>query len=97
MSEMLLDMGLLDLGGGGETGAERMATEREASLALRQVAAQAGGERAFLDEPDNMLVGQPPARNPTTLAGNRPKEGAMTDAAEPHPGFQQGNRAGVRS
>ena len=92
---MLLDVGLLDLGGGGEAGAQRMAAEREPPLALGKVAAQAGGERACLDEPDDVLVGQPLPRNPAVLARDRPEQGTMADAAEPQPGFEEGDRAGV--
>ena len=73
VAEMLLDVRLLDLGRGGEAGAQRVAAEREASLALGKVAAQACGERAFLDQPDDVLVGQSLPRNPAVLASDRPK------------------------
>ena len=36
VTEMFLDVGFLDLGGGGEAGAQRMAAEREPPLALGQ-------------------------------------------------------------
>ena len=88
-------MGFLDLGGGGKAGAQRVAAEREAPLALAKVATEAGGECACLDEPDDMLVGQPLPRNPAILARDRPEEGTMADAAEPQPGFEKGDRAGV--
>ena len=95
VAEMLLDVGLLDLGRGGEAGAERMAAERQPPLALGQVAAQAGGEGAFLDETDDVLVGQPRPRNPAVLPSDRPEQGTMADAAEPHPSFEESDRAGV--
>jgi hypothetical protein len=72
---MFLNVGFLDLGGGGEPGAERMAAEREPALALGKVAPEAGSERAFLDEPDDVLVGQPRPRNPAVLARDRPEQG----------------------
>src|ERR1700733_5045128 len=56
VAEMLLDMGLLDLGRGSQAGAERMAAEREPPLALHQVPAQAGGERASFHQSDDVLV-----------------------------------------
>ena len=73
VAEVFLDMGLFDLGGGGETGAERMAAEGEPPFALGQVAAQAGREGACLHQPDDVLVGQPLRRNPAILAGDRPE------------------------
>ena len=76
-------------------GAQRVAAEREAPLALGQGAPQAGGKGAFLDQPDDMLVGQPRPRNPAVLTPDRPEQGSMADAAEPHPGFEEGDRAGV--
>src|SRR5580704_5098053 len=92
---MLLDVSLLDLGGGGETRAQRVAAEGEPPFALGKVAAQAGGEGACLDEPDDVLVGQPRPGNSAVLARDRPEQGTLADAAEPQPGFQQGDRAGV--
>ncbi len=55
---MALDMGFLDLRRGGETGAQRMAGKRQASFALRKIAANAGGERGFLHQTSDMLVGE---------------------------------------
>src|SRR3984957_20779475 len=94
---MFLNVTLLDLSGGGEAGAQRMAAEGEPPLALGKVAAQAGGEGAFLDETDDVLVGQPRPRNPAVLPSDRPEEGTMGDAAEPHPSFEERDRAGVGS
>ena len=48
VAEMPLDVGFLDLRGGREAGAQRMAAEGEPPLALGQVAPQAGGESACL-------------------------------------------------
>jgi hypothetical protein len=45
VTEVLLHMRLFDLGGRGETSAQRMAAEREAPLALGQVAAQGAPNR----------------------------------------------------
>ena len=95
VAEMLLNVGFLDLSGGGEAGAQRVAAEREAPLALGKVATKAGGQRACLDEPHDVLVGQPLPRNPAVLARDRPEEGTMADAAEPQPGFEESDRAGV--
>ena len=95
VAEMLLNVSLLNLGGGGEAGAQRVAAERQATLAFGKIAAQARGERACLDKPDDVLVGQPLPRNPAVLARDRPKEGTMADAAEPQPGLEEGDRAGV--
>ena len=95
VAEMFLNVGFLDLGGGGEAGAQRVASEREPPLALGQIATEAGGERACLDEPDDVLVGQPRPGNPAVLAGDRAEDGTMADAAKPQPGFEKSDRAGV--
>ena len=52
-------------------------------LALGKVAAQAGGEGAFLDENRTtcLSVSRAP-RNPAVLPSDRPEEGTMADAAE---------------
>ena len=44
---MTLDMGFLDLRGGSETGAQRMAREGESPLTRRKIAANAGRARGF--------------------------------------------------
>ena len=88
-------MGFLDLGRGGEAGAQRVAAEREAPLALGKVATKAGGERACLDEADDMLVGQPRPGNPAVLTRHWPEERTMADLAEPQPSLEKGDRAGV--
>ena len=77
VAQMLLNVGLLDLGRGGEAGAQRMAAEREPPLALAKVAAKAGGQGACLDEPHDVLVGQPLPRDPAVLASDWTEEGTM--------------------
>ena len=73
---MLLHMRLLDLRRGGEAGAQRMAAEGEPSFALGQIAANAGGERGFLHQTGDMLVGQPLGGDAAVLARDRPKQRA---------------------
>src|SRR3984957_160991 len=97
VAEMLLDMGLLDRGRGGQAGAQRMATEGDPPLALRQVPAQAGGERAGLHQADDMLVREPLRSDATVLARHGPKQGAAGNQPEPQPGLEQGDRTGLRS
>src|ERR1700733_12472147 len=92
---MVLDLGLLNLGGGGEGRAERMPAEREPSLALGKIAPEAGGEGARLHQPDDVLVREALRSAPAVLARDRPEQGTMADAAEPHPGFEERDRAGV--
>ena len=95
VAEVLLHVGLLDLGGRGEAGAQRMAAEGEPPLALGQVAAQAGGERASLDQADDVLVRQAFGSDPAVLARYGPEQGPAGDPPEPQPGLEQGDRAGV--
>ena len=59
VAEVFLHMRLFDLGGRGQTGAQRMAAEGEPPFALGQIAAQPGGERACLNQADDMLVREP--------------------------------------
>ena len=42
-----------------------------------------------------MLVGQPLRRHAAILARNRAEHGAVADPPEPHPGFEQGDGAGL--
>ena len=50
VAELLLDVALVDLGRGGEAGAQRVAGEKGRALGLGQVAAQAGGGGGALDQ-----------------------------------------------
>src|ERR1700722_9720539 len=97
VAEMLLDMGLLDLGRGGQAGAQRMTAEGDPPLALRQVPAQAGGERARLHQADDMLVREPLRSDAAVLARHGAEQGAAGDPPEPQPGLEQGDRTGLRS
>ncbi len=51
MAELLLHLALVDLGRGGEAGAQRMPGELFLPLAFGQIAAHPGGHRGSLDEP----------------------------------------------
>ena len=59
VAELLLDVALIDLGRGGEAGAQRMSGEFLAPLAFGEIAADAGGKRGALDQPGDVPVGQP--------------------------------------
>ena len=59
VAELLLHIALVDLGRGGEAGAQRMPGELPFPLSLGQVAAHAGGERGVFDQSGDVFVGQP--------------------------------------
>ena len=74
VAELLLHPALVDLGGGGEAGAQRMAGEFSRPLAFRKIAAHPGGERGAFDQPGDVLVRE-------TLGADR----LADDAAEQRP------------
>ena len=59
MAELLLHIALVDLGRGGEAGAQRMAGEFPLPFGFGKVGADAGGKRGALDQAGDMLVGEP--------------------------------------
>ena len=95
VAKMLLDVGLLDLGRGGQAGAQRMAAEGKPALALGQIAAQARGERACLYQADDVLVRQAFGSDAAVLTRYGPEERPAGDPPEPQPGLEQGDRTGV--
>ena len=80
-------MGLLNLGGRGKTGAQRMAAEGEPPLALGEVAPQAGGESASFHQADDVLVRQAFGSDAAVLTRNGPEQGPAGDPPEPQPGL----------
>ncbi len=94
MAELLLHIALVDLGRGGEAGAQRMAGKQLSALALRQIAAHAGGQRGALDEPGDLLVVEPIGADCLALPGHPAEQRAVRDAAELQPGLQRHDRAG---
>ncbi len=91
---MALDMRLLDFRGGGEAGAQAVAAEGALAFAFGQIAANTGGEGGFLNEAGDVFIGQALRGDTAVLARDGSEQGAMIDAAEPHPGLEQGDRAG---
>ena len=96
VAKVFLHMRLFDLRRGGEAGAQGMAAEGAFSFALGQIAANPRrAARSFLDESGDMLVGQPFGGDAAVFARDRPEEGPVADPAEPHPGLEQRDGAGV--
>ena len=93
MAELFLDITLVDLGRGGEAGAQRMAGKQLYPFGLGQLAANAGGKNGLLDEAGDLLVLQPFGTDGLALAGDAAEQGAMADPAEFQSGFDRGDRA----
>ena len=81
MAKLLLHVALVDLGRGGEAGAQRMAGEFLRSLALRQIATHAGCQRGALDEAGNFLVIKPLGANLFALSCYPSEQRAMARSA----------------
>ena len=79
VAELLLHEAFVDLGGGGEAGAQRMAGEFSRPFAFDQIAAHPGGDGGAFDQPGDVLVRE-------TLGADRPAD----DAAEQRPVFDPG-------
>ena len=58
MAELLLHVAFVDLGRGGQAGAQRMARELPRPFCFGEVAAHAGGKSGLLDEAGDMFVAQ---------------------------------------
>jgi len=94
VAEMALDMRFLDFRGAGEAGAQRMAGKRQLSFALAEIAANAGGQRGFLHQPRDMLVGQALRGDARVFLGDTAKQRPVGDSTKPHPGFEHRDGAG---
>ena len=81
MAELLLHIALVDLGRGGEAGAQRMAGKLLLAFALGQIAADTGGEGRSLDQPGDLLVSQPIGADRLALAGDAAEQRAMRRCA----------------
>lgn len=97
VAELLLDVALVDLGRGGEAGAQRVAGEQGRALGLGQVAAQAGGGGGALDQAGDLAVVEPHRPDRAALAGDAAKERPLADAREAQPGLQRLDRTAGRN
>jgi hypothetical protein len=57
VAELPLDVALIDLCGGGETGTQRMSGEFLPPLGFGKITPHPGGERRTLDQPGDVPVG----------------------------------------
>lgn len=71
-----------------------MARELRRSLAIRQIAANTGGECRALKQPRYFLVVEPFGADRFALPGDPPKQGAVADPCEFQPGLHRDHRAG---
>ena len=92
MAELLLHVALVDLGRGGEAGAQRMAREFLLPFAFRQIAADAGGQRGAFDQTGDVPVGQPLGAD--LAADDTPEHRPDRNPRKLQPGLERGDRAG---
>lgn len=74
MTELLRYVALVDLGGGSKPLAQGMPRKLLLSLAFRQIAAYAGGERLRLTSRATCLVGQPFPIDRLAVPAHAPKQ-----------------------
>lgn len=94
MAELLLDVALVDLGRGGEAGAQRMPGELRLPLALRQIGPDAGGQGRAFDQPRDLLIAEPIGSDLLALASHAPEQRAVADPRQLQPDLQGDDRAG---
>src|SRR5208283_6017105 len=92
MAELLLHIALVDLGRGGEAGAQRMAREFLLPLAFCQIAADAGGHGGVLDQTGDVPVGQPLGADFT--ADDPPEHRPDRNPRKLQPRLERGDGAG---
>ena len=92
VAELLLHIALVDLGRGGEAGAQRMAGEFFLPLALGEVAAHPGGKRGVLDQTGDVPVGQPLGAD--LAAADATEHRPDRDPRKFEPGLQRNDGAG---
>src|SRR5271170_1572856 len=94
VAELLLDVALVDLGRGGEAGAQRMPGELSFALAFGEIAAYAGGERGAFDQSGNVFVGQALGADALAVGEDPPEQRPLRDPPEFHPRLERDDGAG---
>lgn len=89
----LLHMALVDLGRGGEAGAQGVARKFLRPLALGKIAANLGRHGRLLDEAGDLLVWETIWSNVLAFAGDPAKERAVGQLCELDPGLDRDQRA----
>ena len=84
MSELFLDIALIDIGRSGKPGAQGMAGEQFQALGLWKIGPNARIPHGLFDQPRHVFVGETIARNLAIIAGDTLKQGA-----EVYPGIVQ--------
>jgi Replication protein C C-terminal region len=94
VAELLLHVALVDLGRGGEAGAQRMPGELSFALAFGQIAAHAGGERGAFDQSGNVFVGQALGADALAVGEDPSKQRPLRDPPEFEPGLERDDGPG---
>ncbi len=94
MTELLLDVTLVDFGGGGQARAKGMSGEFDGASDLAKITANAGRHCGPLHQPSYFLVIQSFCPNCFALSGHPAKKRAMSQLGELDPGLNCGDRAG---
>ena len=95
MAEVFLDVALVDFGGAGETGAQRMAGEQRQAVFLRQVRPDAGVEHGALDQARDVFVVEACLQRLLAVPRGADKDWAKVDLGEVQPLFERMDRAGL--
>ena len=95
MAELLLDVALVDLCGGGKTRAQGVPGVEPQAFGRGQVGAQAGIESGALDQPDDMLVVQAALERALSVAGDAHQHSAEADLRVMQPLLQGVDWAGL--
>lgn len=82
MSQLFLDMALVNLSVGGKTGAQRMAGKQFHTLIVWQIGPKAGFQHATLDEAGDMFVREAIRFHAAIVPSHTPKNWAVSDLGE---------------
>ena len=94
MTELFLDVALVDFSGGGQARAKGMSGEFDGAFDLTEINANACGHCGPLHQPSNLLAVQPLRADSLPLPGHAAKKGAMGHLGELDPSLDCGDRAG---
>ena len=82
VAELLLDPALVDLGGRGQAGAQRVSGELVPPFALGQIAAHARRHRGSLDQPGDVLVDHPLGADRLAVAEHAAEQRPVRNSGE---------------
>ena len=97
VTEVFLDMRLIDLGRGGQARAQRMAREKREAFGRGQVRTQTAFQHGGLDQARDMLVRKAVSKRLRPIPRSAHENGSEIDLGKVQPLLQRMNRAGRRA